>query len=188
MINKILLNFTLTKNSEQSLEITIFNEKVQFEHVVVHGLFHQQNISALHGELISLNGNHTVSSELVFDDFFHSDRLIVEDFKGSGTVGVEGLILEQVGAERVEVKGHIRKVGLQEGTMNFAGDQSMTGDFFFSKVKVESFTVGTVNGVAADQVLSPEKFSANVTDILTYRNASVDGKFQILGKVQIFFM
>uniref|UniRef100_A0AAR5QCG3 Uncharacterized protein n=1 Tax=Dendroctonus ponderosae TaxID=77166 RepID=A0AAR5QCG3_DENPD len=181
MINNITLNSTVTENFEEVFEINTFLDHIQFQNLLVHGLFNKQNISDLYGSLIKLEGNQSISSELIFDEYLQTDEFAVDQLNEDSTVGVEALSLEQADAERVEVQGNLvgnisnpAFIPLQEGNLNFVDDQLVTGAYNLSRINVEILTAKTINGVSADNVFSSEKLYANVTDILTYRNATIE--------------
>ncbi|ERL85740.1 hypothetical protein D910_03155 [Dendroctonus ponderosae] len=181
MINNITLNSTVTENFEEVFEINTFLDHIQFQNLLVHGLFNKQNISDLYGSLIKLEGNQSISSELIFDEYLQTDEFAVDQLNEDSTVGVEALSLEQADAERVEVQGNLvgnisnpAFIPLQEGNLNFVDDQLVTGAYNLSRINVEILTAKTINGVNADNVFSSEKLCANVTDILTYRNATIE--------------
>lgn len=175
-INHIPLESLITKTTNQDLYLESIAGNVDFDSLTVEGLFDDHNITELDQNLIKLNDTELITSKLVFEDSVSVDTLkVLEEFYEFIEGDVE---LDELVAESVEVQGNIEGqvdgVDLDE-LLQHQGRQTVV-EASVNKLNCEKLFAEFINNVSRDK-FNYTKIQEIVTDMLLYRNATVDSKF-----------
>ncbi|XP_066254163.1 uncharacterized protein fs(1)N [Euwallacea similis] len=174
MINNISLDSFITKSTPQNLNLSSIPANIILDALIVNGSYNGQNITKLLDSLVNFSGDQPISSELIFEEEIAVDSLnVTEEYRH---VIKEGE-LQDLSAEIVKVDGDIEgkiKVFDMEGYLKYTDEQFIKQPFYIEELKCEEINSKSINDIDTARVFSYGKFRENITDILMYRNASVE--------------
>lgn len=187
-INNVSLDSIVTKDTNQALKLNSISGNVDFDDLYVKGLFHGQNITDLNRTLVRLTGNQTIGSELIFDEDILVETLIVDELrkqnKTSSTSQDDEIDFNELAIENVVIEGNF--IGnienfdlkeLDENYLKYIEAQFISKPYLIHKLTVHDINPKNINNITFGNMFSYQKLRENITDILTYRNATVHSKY-----------
>ncbi|KAL1489956.1 hypothetical protein ABEB36_013879 [Hypothenemus hampei] len=170
-INEIKLESFITKDTSQDLHINAINGNVNFDNLMVKGLINGYNISKLNDTLVRIDRPETFNNTITFIE-------PVKDLAAQElAINAENILMSVVDMDKVTVKGNlngeISSLNLMKNMMNYINDQTIQQPYIVGALKCNHIEIENINGLPVNKVFSMQSFHDNITDILTYRNATV---------------
>lgn len=179
-INNISLESLITKTTNQDLYLDSITGNVDFDSLTVEGLFDGHNITELDQNLIKLTDTELITSKLVFEDAVSVDTLEVFDEYYEfieGDVGFDELVADSVEVQG-SIEGQVDGVDLDEW-LQHKDSQTVVEEIVVHELTCINLFAELINNVSANQ-FNYTKIQEIVTDLILYRNATVESKFVLL--------
>lgn len=177
VINDIPLTSFISKDTDQILNVNTLNGIVNFDNLLVDGLFGNINVSKLDQECVKLTGEQFISSTLIFNDELVINNLEIEDklndlqysdylYAGDDLNITNMLNFNDVYAENMFIEGNFNGVidqfdldAFKNSMLSYTKDQNISSNYIVNHLTTNRLSTNSLNGVVLE-------------DIFYYKNAA----------------